>query len=151
MHVTFYSHTLSVNQFSFLNMEFWNIANASIHQARQCLELDHTYPDEIDLHIARLQQILTPLTTFQQAHGAIAERDPNVIQWETGVNELLTTFLQLRAQSQPNESPSQAYASQPYTTPERGRPTERGRQRGRGGNSRRRPGRQREDQQLRQE
>ena len=97
MHVTFYSHTLSVNQFSFLNMEFWNIANASIHQARQCLELDHMYPDEIDLHIARLQQILTPLTTFQQAHGAIAERDPNVIQWETGVNELLTTFLQLRA------------------------------------------------------
>ena len=79
-YVTFYSHTLSVNLFSFLKMEFWNIANASIHQAWQCLELDHTYPDEIDLHIARLQQILTPLTTFQQAHGAIAERDPNVIQ-----------------------------------------------------------------------
>src|SRR5436305_448793 len=118
-------------------MEFWNIANASIHQARQYLDLDHTYPDEIDLHIARLQRILTTLTTFQQANGAIAERDPNVIQWEAGVNELLTTFLQLRAQSQPSEPPSQACADQPHTAPGRGG----------GEDSRRR----RQDQQLRRQ
>jgi hypothetical protein len=81
-------------------MDFWNIANATIHQARLCLELSHTYPDELDLHITRLQCIRTILGTFREAHGVIAENDPNIEAWITGIDDLLEPFLEIQEQSQ---------------------------------------------------
>src|SRR5947199_2501994 len=76
-------------------MEFWNIANATIHQARQCIQLDHAYPDEIDLHISRLQQIQSLLQTLQQAHGSEVAL-PNSDEWVTGISELITTLTELQ-------------------------------------------------------
>ena len=81
-------------------MDFWNITNATIHQACLCLELSHTYPDELDLHITRLQRIHTILGTFREAYGVIAENDPNVEAWITGIDDLLELFLEIREQSQ---------------------------------------------------
>ena len=76
-------------------MDFWNIANATIHQACLCLELSHTYPDELDLHITRLQHIHTILRTFHEAHEVIAENNLNVKAWITEIDNLLELFLEI--------------------------------------------------------
>ena len=60
-----------------------------------CLELSHTYSDELDLHITRLQRIRTILGTFREAHGVIAENDSNVKAWITGIDDLLESFLEI--------------------------------------------------------
>ena len=65
-----------------------------------CLELSHTYSDELDLHITRLQCIYTILRTFCEVHGVIAENDPNVKAWITGIDDLLELFLEIQEQSQ---------------------------------------------------
>ena len=81
-------------------MDFWNIANATVHQARLCLELSYTYPDEVDLHITRSQYIHTILRTFREAHEVIAENDLNIKVWIMGIDDLLEPFLEIREQSQ---------------------------------------------------
>ena len=87
-------------------MEFWNIANATIHQARQCIQLDHAYPDEIDLHISRLRQIQNLLQTLQQAHGGEVAL-PNSDEWATGISELITALTELQATPPQPRTPRQ--------------------------------------------
>ena len=66
-------------------MDFWNIANASIHQVDQCLNLNHIYPEEIELHIRRLQQIQRAIRDLQNATDNL----DNVSAWLEGIESLL--------------------------------------------------------------
>src|SRR5438874_383415 len=73
-------------------MDFWNIANASVHQADQCLNLDHIYPEEIELHIRRLQQIQRAIRDLQNATDNLDDASA----WLEGIESLLILLRERR-------------------------------------------------------
>ena len=66
-------------------MDFWNIANASVHQVDQCLNLNHIYSEEIELHICRLQQVQKVIRDLQNT----TDNFDNTSAWLEGIESLL--------------------------------------------------------------
>src|SRR5438270_850847 len=87
-------------------MDFWNLANATVRQADQCLNLDHTYPEEIELHIRRLQQIQRAITDLQNATNS-----DDAAPWLGGIESLLRLLQERRNEA--NIRPTRTHDNRP--------------------------------------
>jgi CRP-like cAMP-binding protein len=79
-------------------MDFFNIARMCIHQAQECIARQHFYPNEVDIHLSRLQILAEYLHQFSNKHSITknAEMVSELQLWNEEVEHLTRLINQER-------------------------------------------------------
>ena len=82
-------------------MDFWLTISACVSQARQCIKLDHVYPEELAIHAERIQSMNNALVLTAESYlgpdSSEASRR-NFISWQQILQQLLEDIEALHAE-----------------------------------------------------